>query len=47
MSVLHGVGTVVMGCKDDATAPADTAFRVRGVDGLRVMDLSVCPVITK
>ena len=47
MSVLHGVGTVVMASKDDKTAPASTDFRVRGVDGLRVMDLSVCPVLTK
>ena len=47
MSVLHGVGTVVMGSKDDKTAPVSTDFRVRGVDGLRVMDLSVCPVLTK
>ena len=47
MSVLHGVGTVMMGRKDDETAPADTDFRVRGVEGLRVMDLSVCPMITK
>ena len=47
MSVLHGVGTVVMGSKNDETAPTSTDFRVRGVEGLRVMDLSVCPVLTK
>lgn len=47
MSILHGVGTVMMGRQDDQSAPLDTAFRVRGVDGLRVVDLSVCPTITK
>lgn len=47
LSILHGVGTVMMGPKDDDTAPTDPQFRVRGVDGLRVIDLSVCPTITK
>ena len=47
MSVLHPVGTVKMGREDDPTACTDSDFRVRGVDGLRVVDLSVCPVITK
>lgn len=46
MSVLHPVGTVRMGHKDDCTACADSDFRVRGVGNLRVIDLSVCPVIT-
>lgn len=47
MSILHGVGTVMMGSKDDTSSPSDTDFRVRGVDGLRVIDLSVCPTLTK
>ncbi|KAJ9641171.1 hypothetical protein H2204_002849 [Knufia peltigerae] len=52
MSILHGVGTVMMGPKHEDTSsssfsPCDTDFRVRGVDGLRVIDLSVCPTITK
>ncbi|KAK5044374.1 hypothetical protein LTR84_011324 [Exophiala bonariae] len=46
MSVLHPVGTVRMGHKDDNTACVDSDFRVRGVGNLRVIDLSVCPVIT-
>lgn len=47
MSVLHPVGTVRMGHKDDGTACTDSDFRVRGVRKLRVVDLSVCPVMTK
>lgn len=46
-SVLHGCGTVRMGHKDDTTACLDTHFRVRGVDNLRVIDLSVAPLITR
>lgn len=46
MSVLHPVGTVRMGRKGDSTACADSDFRLRGVGNLRVIDLSVCPVIT-
>lgn len=46
MSVLHPVGTVRMGRKDDSTACADSDFRLRGVGNVRVVDLSVCPVIT-
>ncbi|KIX09119.1 uncharacterized protein Z518_00197 [Rhinocladiella mackenziei CBS 650.93] len=46
MSVLHGVGTAKMGHRDDPKACVDTDFRVRDVDNLRVMDLSVCPVLT-
>lgn len=47
MSVLHPVATVKMGRKDDPNACADTDFRVRGVQNLRVIDLSVCPLITR
>lgn len=47
MSVLHPVGTVRMGDKDDSTACTDSDLRIRGVGKLRVIDLSVCPVITK
>lgn len=47
MSILHGVGTVKMGRDNDPTACVDTDMNVRGVKGLRVVDLSVCPVITK
>lgn len=46
-SVLHGCGTVRMGNKGDGTAPLDTHFRLRGVENLRVMDLSATPLITR
>ncbi|KIW31458.1 uncharacterized protein PV07_03106 [Cladophialophora immunda] len=45
-SVLHPVATVKMGRADDPTACVDTNMCVRGVKNLRVVDLSVCPVLT-
>jgi len=41
----HPVGTCKMGVGDDAVV--DTQLRVRGVDGLRVIDASVMPTITR
>jgi choline dehydrogenase len=41
----HPVGTCKMGVGEDAVV--DTQLRVRGVDGLRVMDASVMPTITR
>ncbi len=46
-SVLHPVATVKMGRADDSNACVDTNMRVKGVGKLRVVDLSVCPVLTK
>ncbi|KAJ9603642.1 hypothetical protein H2200_011828 [Cladophialophora chaetospira] len=46
-SVLHGCGTVRMGHEKDPMACLDTHFRVRGVDNLRVVDLSATPLITR
>lgn len=43
-TIFHPVGTVRMGA--DADAPLDGALRLRGVDGLRVVDASVMPAIT-
>jgi choline dehydrogenase len=43
-SVYHPVGTVAMG--PDERFPLDSQLRVRGVEGLRVIDASVFPKIT-
>lgn len=44
-TVYHPVGTCRMGV--DALAVVDPALRVHGIDGLRVADASVAPVITR
>lgn len=41
--VYHPVGTCRMGSQEDAVV--DTALRVRGIDGLRVVDASVMPLL--
>ena len=41
----HPVGTARMGRDDDAMAVLDTRLRVRGVDGLRVIDCAAMPLI--
>jgi choline dehydrogenase len=45
-TIFHPVGTVKMGRADDPLAVLDARLRVRGVDGLRVVDGSVMPTIT-
>ena len=42
-TIFHPVGTVHMGAND--SAPLDPRLRLRGVDGLRVVDASVMPTI--
>lgn len=42
----HMTGTVKMGLAGDPDAAVDSAFRVFGVQGLRVADMSVVPVLT-
>ena len=43
-TIFHPSGTVHMGAGD--SAPLDARLRLRGVDGLRVVDCSVMPTIT-
>ena len=45
-TVYHPLGTCRMGASDDASAVVDPTLRVRGVDGLRVVDGSVFPTMT-
>lgn len=42
-STLHGCGTCRMGPESDPQAVVDEQGRVRGVDGLRIADLSIVP----
>ena len=42
-TIYHPVGTCAMGAEGDPHAVVDAELRVRGVDGLRVVDASVMP----
>ncbi|MBV8603366.1 MAG: GMC family oxidoreductase N-terminal domain-containing protein [Pelomonas sp.] len=46
-TIFHPVGTCRMGRADDGQAVVDARLRVRGVAGLRVVDASVMPTITR
>ena len=45
-TIFHPVGTAKMGTDDDPMAVVDATLKVRGLDGLRVVDASVMPTIT-
>ncbi|MDN3525438.1 GMC family oxidoreductase N-terminal domain-containing protein [Halomonas sabkhae] len=45
-TIFHPVGTARMGHEDDPMAVVDSRLRVRGVQGLRVVDASIMPTIT-
>jgi choline dehydrogenase len=45
-TVFHPVGTAKMGLPSDPTAVVDDRLRVMGIEGLRVIDASVMPVVT-
>lgn len=44
-TIYHPVGTCKMGADDDEMAVVDAQLRVRGVEGLRVIDASVMPTL--
>jgi choline dehydrogenase len=44
-SIYHAAGTCRMGPASDRDAVVDRDLRVHGVDGLRVADASIMPVI--
>jgi 5-(hydroxymethyl)furfural/furfural oxidase len=45
--MFHPVGTCRMGAASDRHAVVDPAGRVRGVGGLRVVDASIMPTVTR
>jgi choline dehydrogenase len=45
-TIFHPVGTTRMGRADDQEAVVDSRLRVRGIQGLRVVDAGIMPTIT-
>jgi choline dehydrogenase len=45
-TIFHPVGTTKMGRSEDPMAVVDSALRVRGVRGLRIVDAGIMPMVT-
>jgi choline dehydrogenase len=45
-TIFHPVGTTKMGSDDDPMAAVDSRLKVRGIEGLRVVDAGIMPKIT-
>jgi choline dehydrogenase len=45
MTAYHPVGTAAMGSADDPNAVVDSELRVHGIQGLRVVDASIFPLV--
>jgi choline dehydrogenase-like flavoprotein len=45
-TIFHPVGSAKMGLPSDPTAVVDERLKVIGLDGLRVVDASVMPMVT-
>jgi choline dehydrogenase-like flavoprotein len=46
-TAMHVAGTVKMGPPEDKTACLDIDFRVRGLESLRVADMSIVPELIR